>query len=293
MTEIDIIGVPTDYGANRRGVDMGPSAIRYAGLVNTLKELDVVCTTDTNVDVPPVEEGDAQPAMAEMQRVMADLETQVSDAVEQERVPLVLGGDHSISLGSLRGTASTTDTGVIWFDAHPDVNTQETSPSGNVHGMPLAAALGYGEFPDWTRADIDEENVAIVGLRSVDDGERDLLLDSDITVFTMEDIDRRGIAAVVRDALDVATDGTDGLHVSLDIDWLDPKEAPGVGTPVHGGVTYREAHLAMELIAENHAENGSLRSMDVVEVNPIRDRENKTAELAVELVTSALGKRIL
>ncbi len=293
MTKIDILGVPTDYGANRRGVDMGPSAIRYAGLLNEIESLGLDCERDLNITVPPIEEGDAQPPMTELEQVMQSLSEEVVEATDDGRLPVMLGGDHSISLGSLHGTAQNGDTGVIWFDAHPDVNTQETSPSGNIHGMPLAAALGYGDFPDWTRADIAEENVAIVGLRSVDDGERELLADSDVTVYTMEDIDRRGIGDVTRDALDVAGTDTENVHVSLDMDWLDPKEAPGVGTPVPGGVTYREAHLAMELVAEHNSEHGSLRSIDVVEVNPIRDRENKTGKLVVELVASALGKRIL
>jgi arginase len=185
---------------------------------------------------------------------------------------------------------------VIWFDAHADFNTPTTSPSGNVHGMPLAATLGKDAFRDaeWAHAPrVREASVAYVGLRSVDEREREAIRESDVTAFTMSDVDERGITAVVEDALDVATDGTDGVHVSLDLDWLDPGTAPGVGTPVRGGVTYREAHSALETVSERDENEGVLRSMDVVEVNPILDEHNETATLATELAASAFGKRIL
>jgi len=198
-------------------------------------------------------------------------------------------------MGSVGGLHQYDSLGVIWFDAHGDFNTPSTTPSGNVHGMPLAALLGHGEFEsmEWARAEgLSEENVALVGVRTLDENEREHLRESDITVFTMSDIDTRGLTDVVQEALDIATDGVDGFHVSLDMDWLDPQIAPGVGTPVRGGVTYREAHAAMEQVAARDGEGSTLRSIEVVEVNPILDEQNETADLATELATSALGKRI-
>jgi arginase len=216
----------------------------------------------------------------------------VAEALTDGVTPVALGGDHSIAIGSLSGSARDAEIGAIWFDAHGDFNTPTTSPSGNVHGMPLAAALGIGEFEgvEWANApNLREGNVAIVGLRSVDGPEAEAIRESDVTAFTMSDIDEEGITEVVSDAISVATAGTEGVHVSLDLDWLDPNEAPGVGTPVRGGVTYREAHSALELVAESAA----LRSLEMVEVNPILDQHNETANLAVELAASALGQRIL
>ncbi len=294
-----------DHGANRRGVDMGPSAIRYAGLANTLAEAGVDVEDDGDLFVPRAEERDpdandlengSAKFLAEVREVCETLGDRVATTLDEDAFPLVLGGDHSIAVGTMNGAARGADLGVIWFDAHADLNTPSTSPSGNVHGMPLAAALGRGYFADrsWAEAPgLREESVAYVGLRSIDDGERDPIRESDMTAFTMADIDERGITAVVEDALAVATDGTDGLHVSLDLDWLDPSAAPGVGTPVRGGVTYREAHSALETVADHDRSARSLRSMDVVEVNPILDESNETAELAAELVASAFGKRIL
>ncbi|MFC6728703.1 arginase, partial [Natronoarchaeum mannanilyticum] len=219
------------------------------------------------------------------------------ETVADGELPLALGGDHSIAIGTLAGTGRDAEIGAVWFDAHGDFNTPETSPSGNVHGMPLAAALGRGAFADreWAQSEgLREENVAIVGLRSVDGAEREALRESAVTVYTMSDIDARGLTPVVEDALDVATDGVEGFHVSLDLDWLDPGEAPGVGTPIRGGVSYREAHAAMERVAARDAAGDAvLRSMELVEVNPILDEHNETAELATELAASALGKRIL
>jgi arginase len=282
---------------------MGPSAIRYAGLAPTLADAGIDCRDDGDLAVPRMEERDPDtetpPAgtarfLRETRSVCAALSDRVADTLDEGMTPLALGGDHSIAIGSLTGSARSASIGAIWFDAHGDFNTPTTSPSGNVHGMPLAAALGVGDFADdayeWARArGLDASNVALVGLRSLDDAEREAIRDSDVTAFTMSDIDRRGIAAVVEDALYVATDGTDGIHVSLDLDWLDPTVEPGVGTPVRGGATYREAHLAMEAVAER----GSLRSMKVVEVNPVLDEQSETAALAVELVASAFGKRVL
>jgi arginase len=298
---VRVVGAPTDYGANRRGVDMGPSAIRYAGLAAELERASRAVVDDGDVRAPRAEERDPEaerPAsgrakfLRETREVATRLADRVAGALAADELPLVLGGDHSVAIGSVTGSARDAEIGVVWFDAHGDFNTPETSPSGNVHGMPLAAVLGVGEFADveWANAaGLDASNVAIVGLRSVDESERSAIADSDATTFTMSDIDERGIASVADDALDVAAAGTDGVHVSLDLDWLDPREAPGVGTPVRGGATYREAHTAMEAVAERDC----LRSLDLVEVNPILDDRNETAALATELSASALGKQIL
>jgi arginase len=299
---VRIIGAPTDYGANRRGVDMGPSAIRYAGLADEIESGGIECVDVGDLDVPRVEEEattkEAElnahylPAIRDVSERLAD---EVAAARDDDRIPLVLGGDHSVALGTLTGSARDADLGVIWFDAHADFNTPDTSPSGNVHGMPLAAALGRGAFANrpWANAPrISEENIVLVGIRSLDQVERSILRESDITVFTMSDLDDEGTTAIVERAVDIASDGVDGVHVSLDMDWLDPREAPGVGTPVRGGVTYREAHAAMEVVAEADARERILRSLEVVEVNPILDDSNVTADLATELASSALGKRI-
>ena len=298
MQSVRIIGVPTDYGASRRGVDMGPSAVRYAGLADELGALgfDVVDVGD--LLAPRIEEAArADPGRPDAKyldaiaSVCARLADEVAGTLAGDETPLILGGDHSIAIGTLAGASRGTDLGVVWFDAHGDFNTPATTPSGNVHGMSLAAALGRGEFgtEPWARkSGLDEGNVALVGVRDLDPEERRTLRESDVTVFTISEIDDRGITAVVDDALDVASSGTDGVHVSLDLDWLDPTEAPGVGTPVRGGVTYREAHAALERVADV-----DLRSLELVEVNPILDDHNRTAELAVELAASALGKRIL
>ncbi|GGL59203.1 arginase [Halocalculus aciditolerans] len=302
---VRIIGAPSDYGANRRGVDMGPSAIRYAGLAEELEAMGLETTDEDDLPIPRAETRDPDVEqlrsgnakfLRETREVCEALEARVADAIEAGMFPLVLGGDHSIAIGSLNGAGKNADVGAIWFDAHGDFNTPETSPSGNVHGMPLAAALGRGAFAEepWASENrLREENVVYVGLRSVDDHERDAINASEMTAFTMSDIDERGIGPVVEDALDAATAGVDGIHVSFDMDWLDPNEAPGVGTPVRGGSSYREAHSALELVAERHASEGVLRSMELVEVNPILDSHNQTADLAVELAASALGKRIL
>ncbi len=305
MQTVRIIGTPMDYGANRRGVDMGPSAIRYAGLADELERAGVDPVDTGDLFVPRAEERDpdATPPsrgnakfLREIEDVCSRLADEVAGTIEDGVFPLVLGGDHSVAIGSMNGSARTGDLGAIWFDAHADLNTPETSPSGNVHGMPLAAVLGRGVFGDleWAHAPaLRESSIAYVGLRSIDDRERKLVRDSEMTAFTMSDIDERGIATVVEDALEVATTGTDGIHVSLDLDWLDPNAAPGVGTPVRGGVTYREAHSALETVSKRHDRDRVVRSMDVVEVNPILDEANETAALAAELASSAFGKRIL
>ena len=298
---VRLIGAPTDYGANRRGVDMGPSAIRYAGLTDQLRSAGVEPVEAGDIWAPYAEECDPETralrtGRAKFLEATKTVCTQVAETVESTlaagETPLVLGGDHSVAIGSVSGSAAAESIGAVWFDAHADLNTPSTSPSGNIHGMPLAAILGIGEFAEqeWATApNLKPENVVLVGLRSADAAEKALVDERALTVFTMSDIDRRGITAVVDDALAVATDGVDEIHVSLDLDWLDPTEAPGVGTPVRGGVTYREAHAAMEQVAAAAA----VRSLDLVEVNPTLDRSNETAELATELAASALGKRIL
>ena len=299
---VRIIGVPMDLGADRRGVDMGPSAIRYAGLADQLEATGLACVDGGDVAVPRPEERDPDASeprrgrakfLGETETVTGRVSDAVAETVADGQFPLILGGDHSIAIGSVAGAASGEDLGVVWFDAHGDFNTPETTPSGNVHGMSLAAILGVGPFADveWaTTPTVPPENVALVGLRDLDDDERELIRESDVTAFTMSEIDERGVTDVVDEALSVATDGTEGLHVSLDMDWLDPTEAPGVGTPVRGGVSYREAHVAMEYVA-NYGD--VLRSFEFVEVNPILDQHNETAELGCELVASAFGKRIL
>jgi arginase len=295
---VRILGVPTDYGVDRRGVDMGPSAIRYAGLEDAITGLGLSCTDAGDLSVPegpmhgPADTGrDAAKYLDEVEVVTRALAERVGGAIEDGALPLVLGGDHSVAIGSAKGATRTGELGIVWFDAHGDYNTPATTPSGNVHGMSLAALLGEGEFADheWARTPIDPANVAVIGVRDLDDGEREALRESAVSVYPMSDIDRRGISAVLDDGFETACADTDGVHLSLDLDWLDPQEAPGVGTPVRGGATYREAHTAMERIAETIGSD--LRSIELVEVNPIRDRQNATAELAVELVASALGKR--
>jgi arginase len=293
---VAVIGAPLDLGQDRRGVDMGPSAIRYAGLDRRIAELGRDYADWGNVPTPVAEavaEGDEELRFLEqITATCSEVARLVRRAVEEGCLPLVLGGDHSIALGTLAGLRRDGPGGVLWVDAHGDLNTPETSLTGNVHGMVLAAALGLGgaafEHESWTLPAIDPARVALVGVRSLDDAERGLLRDLGAAVYTMSDLDRLGVEHVMREALG-HVDGPGFVHVSLDMDVVDPADAPGVGTPVRGGLTYREAHLAMELVAES----GIAGSLEVVEVNPILDRENETARLAVELVASALGARIL
>lgn len=294
---VRIIGVPIDLGADRRGVDMGPSAIRYAGLHERLKKLGWKVEDIGNIDVPIAETREIQDTrlkyLPEIVEVNQRLYQAVAQAINEGVIPLIIGGDHSLGIGSLAGcAASGKQFGVIWFDTHGDYNSIDTTNSGNIHGMPLAIANGIGADEltgvGGTGRKIREENTVIIGARDFDDEEREMLRKSRITVFTMSDIDRQGMEEVVRRGIEIAKQGTDGVHVSFDLDVLDPIEAPGVGTPVQGGMTYREAHLAMEMIAECTC----LLSMDVVEVNPILDMHNKTAELAVGLIGSAFGQRV-
>jgi arginase len=294
---ISLLGVPMDLGADRRGVDMGPSAIRYAGIGDKLRALGYDVEDLDDVPVPGPEARDFGDSHLKYLDPIVAVSAQTADRVAQQvtsgSLPVILGGDHSIALGSISGVARVrSPIGVIWFDAHADFNTDETTPSGNIHGMILAALAGLGD-PRLVNAagpgpHIDPHRIAIVGARDLDSGERALLRKAGVHVYTMTDLDRRGMTAVTREAIKRVTEGTNGLHVSFDMDVVDPSEAPGVGTPVPGGVTYREAHLAMELVAESK----TLTSLDVVEVNPILDRENRTAILAAELVLSAAGKRI-
>jgi arginase len=305
-----IIGAPLDLGAGRRGVDMGPSAIRYAGLEDRLCALGGDCVDRGNVAAAVAEAtAEDDPRARFLPAIRATCERggfwpppgppgarspgQVGVALDEGRIPIVLGGDHSIALGTLGGLAARHGPGaVLWFDAHGDLNTPETTPSGNVHGMPLAAALGRGgpafESPAWTLPALQPERVAVIGARDLDPGERALIAELGLAVHSMSAIDRRGIEAIVGEALERAA-GAPFVHVSLDMDGLDPDVAPGVGTAVRGGLTYREAHLAMELVAES----GLLCCLEIVEVNPILDRQNATAALAVELAASAFGAATL
>ncbi|HEV8179583.1 MAG TPA: arginase [Gaiellaceae bacterium] len=298
VREIAVIGAPLDLGAGRRGVDMGPSAIRYAGLEQQLADKLAVRVSDTGNVISPVVEttamGDERVRYLEQILDLCDrLAGLVAAAAGRGALPLVLGGDHSVALGSLVGMAQARGPGgVVWVDAHGDLNTPETSPTGNVHGMVLAAALGLAgdsfRRDGWPLPAVEAGKLALVGVRSLDDGERKLLHQLEAKVFTMSEVDRIGVEPCMQEALAHAS-GAAFLHLSFDMDVVDPDYAPGVGTPVRGGLSYREAHLAMETVAESRR----IDSMDVVEVNPILDRENATGQLAVELVASALGARIL
>lgn len=292
---IRVIGVPMDLGQSRRGVDMGPSAIRHAGLHERLRNLGYVTEDAGNVSIPERATLAAHPERSFMSAVV-DGCTAAYDAGAQaladDRFPIFLGGDHSISAGTVGGVSTKGPIGLLWIDAHADANTPETSPSGNIHGMPLAALLGLGaaSLVDLGRSGpkLTFERVALIGLRDVDPGERTLLRDHGVAAYTMTDVDEHGIGDIARRALTHLSE-VERIHVSLDMDVVDPLEAPGVGTPVPGGLTYREAHLLMEVISRD----GRVQSADLVEVNPILDEHNRTAEMAVELIASLLGKSIL
>ncbi len=300
---IRIIGVPLDMGASRRGVDMGPSAMRVAGLEARLEAVGHQVTDGGNIRVEVAETRKSGASNARYLAEIAETCTRTAEAVvrtlEEGMVPMVLGGDHSLAAGSVSGVAEfyrkrNERIGLIWLDAHSDINTPETSPSGNVHGMPLAALLGLG--PDALQniygfsPKVAPENTVLIGIRDIDAAERDNIRRAGVAeVYTMRDIDERGMRTVMEEALRAAGRGTAGYHVSLDMDWIDPEDAPGVGTPVRGGATYREAHLAMEILADH----GRMLSFEIVEVNPVIDEHNRTADLAVELACSAFGKKIL
>jgi arginase len=300
--KIRVIGVPLDLGQSRRGVDMGPSAVRVAGLEARLEALGHVVEDGGNVPVAIPEQEKEGHAHAKYLKEITATCTKHAELVlktlESGKVPLALGGDHSVAAGTVAGVAEyyrrqKQKVGLIWIDAHSDINTPDSSPSGNVHGMPLAAIMGlwpselaniFGFSPK-----VSPENCVLVGIRDVDAVEKENIRKAGVEVFTMRDIDERGMRAVMEETLHMATRGTAGYHVSLDMDWVDPEDAPGVGTPVPGGATYREAHLAMEIMADD----GHLLSFEIVEVNPVIDEHNRTAELAVELALSAFGKKIL
>jgi arginase len=302
QSHIAIVGAPMDLGAGRRGVDMGPSALRVAGLNEKLASLGYEVQDLGNIIVDQPENLPVGPTNArylpQIAHTCTRLATMVEQVAEEGRVPLVLGGDHSVAMGTVTGMSrhfrkSGEKMGLLWIDAHADMNTPESSPSGNVHGMPLACIIGLGPqelvcLGGYTPK-VDPANVAIIGLRSVDEVERLNVRSTGVHAFTMRDIDERGLRSVMQEAIGSASNGTAGFHLSFDMDVLDPQEAPGVGTPVRGGITYREAHLAMETICDC----GQMCSMEVVEVNPVIDEVNRTALLAVELIMSAMGKRIL
>jgi arginase len=299
---IRVIGVPLDLGAARRGVDMGPSAVRVAGLEARLEALGHVVEDAGNIAVAIAEQKKEGAAHAKYLKEITATCTKHAELVlrtlDSGRIPLVLGGDHSVAAGTVSGVAEfyrrkNEKIGLIWIDAHGDINTPDTSPSGNVHGMPLAAIMGLGP-PELGNIfgfspKIAAENCVLVGIRDIDETERENIRKSGIEYFTMRDIDERGMRSVIEEALRIAGRETAGYHVSLDMDWIDPEDAPGVGTPVRGGATYREAHLAMEIIADH----GRMLSFEIVEVNPVIDEHNRTAVLAVELSLSAFGKKIL
>jgi arginase len=303
--KIQVLGVPLDLGASRRGVDMGPSAVRVAGLEARLEALGHQVTDGGNIRVEIAETQNIGSADARFLNEIADTCVRTAEAVGQSleggMTPLVLGGDHSVAVGTVSGVAEfyrrhEQKIGLLWIDAHSDINTPQTSPSGNIHGMPLAALLGLGSGLEPLSQifnyspKISPENTVIIGVRDIDAAERENIRRAGVVaVYTMRDIDERGMRTVMEEALRAAGNGTAGYHVSLDMDWIDPEDAPGVGTPVRGGATYREAHLAMEIIADH----GGMLSLEIVEVNPVIDDRNRTADLAVELACSAFGKKIL
>ena len=288
-TRVDVIGVPMDLGADRRGVDMGPSAIRYARLRDGLEALEIADIFDHGNLAVPVPESNAAQAVKNAKylpiilTVCAELASAVEASIRAGGFPVVLGGDHSIAIGTLAGLrrARGVAPGLIWIDAHGDINTPLTSPSGNVHGMPVSIALEDHS--------IDIGRTVLIGLRDVDAGERRRIAALGVRAFSMSEIDRLGMERVMEIAMGIAGDGPRSVHVSFDMDGIDPREAPGTGTAVPGGLTYREAHLAMEMIASA----GLIGSLEITETNPILDEHNRTARLAVELILSALGKTIL
>lgn len=298
MKKLSIIGMPMDLGQTRRGVDMGPSAIRYAGinerlavLFDWIEDLGDITVGRPEVKIDPNSNLRNLELVAEKNSLLAE---EVDKIIESGSFPLVLGGDHSIAIGTLAGVSKHyKNLGVIWYDAHGDLNTAETSPSGNIHGMPLAASLGLGHEKltqiGGYSPKIKSENIVIIGARSLDDGEKDLIKKMGIKVFTMHEIDRLGMAAVIEETVQHLKEKTDGVHLSLDLDGLDPTDAPGVGTPVIGGISYRESHLAMEMLAEAKI----ITSAEFVEVNPILDEKNKTAVAAVALMGSLFGEKLL
>jgi arginase len=294
---ISIIGVPLDLGASRRGVDMGPSAIRHAGLEKRLEVIgyEIVDHGDIIVNRPDVcqAEGESLKYLNEITRVNKELCQRVNEAMGQGQFPLVLGGDHSIAIGTIAGVLQhKKKLGLLWFDAHGDINTVESSPSGNIHGMSVAVSLGRGHEQlraiGGVTAQLDPAKIVMIGIRDLDPGEKVLLKELGVTVFTMHEIDIMGMAKVMAEAIRIVSEDTDGIHVSFDMDVIDPLHAPGVGTPVVGGLTYRESHLAMELVSSANI----VTSAEFAEVNTVLDNKNQTAKLAVALIGSLFGERL-
>ncbi|WP_285769191.1 arginase [Peribacillus sp. SI8-4] len=298
IRKISVIGLPMDLGQARRGVDMGPSAIRCAGIIERLERLNIEVEDLGDITVGrPEDPNDPGTNLKNLSLVAAsnsELAARVDEIIESDSFPLVLGGDHSIAIGTLAGVAKHHENvGVIWYDAHGDLNTEDTSPSGNIHGMPLAVSLGLGH-PDLINIHgsvpkVKPENIVIIGARSLDEGERELIRNKGIKVYTMHEIDRIGMTRVMEESIEYLRERTDGVHLSLDLDGVDPADAPGVGTPVIGGISYRESHLAMEMLAEANM----ITSAEFVEVNPILDERNKTAIVAVALMGSLFGEKLL
>ena len=299
MLKMSVIGVPLDHGQSRRGVNMGPSAIRYAGAIDRLEAIGHVVTDEGDIQVDVAKNTEMNTTnlknVDEIIKANTSLAEKVEAVVKGGSFPLVLGGDHSIAIGTLAGLATSYENlGVIWYDAHADMNTSETSPSGNIHGMPLAVCIGLGDerlvnlYTEGQK--VKPENIVIIGARDVDPGERLLIKERGIKVFTMHEIDKNGMSSVMQDAIAyLQSREVDGVHLSLDLDGLDPLYTPGVGTPVPGGISYRESHLAMEMLEES----GLITSAEFVEVNPILDVENKTADVAVGLMGSLFGEKLL
>lgn len=297
MKKISLIGVPMDLGQTRRGVDMGPSAIRYAGVVERLENINYQVDDIGDIVIGRAEKVHSSESNLKNLKSVAEASEVLANAVDEVitngSFPLVLGGDHSIAIGTLAGVSKHyKNLGVIWYDAHGDLNTADTSPSGNIHGMPLAASMGLGH-PTLTQIagyspKVKPENIIIIGARSLDDGEKELIREKGIKVYTMHEIDRLGMTQVMEETIAYLKENTDGVHLSLDLDGLDPHDAPGVGTPVIGGISYRESHLAMEMLAEADI----VTSAEFVEVNPILDEKNKTATVAVALMGSLLGEKL-
>lgn len=299
---VRLVGVPMDLGAGRRGVDMGPSAIRIAGVSSELRRLGFEVEDDGDVGVPAPESRDpGEPSARYLEpiyHVCNRLRLRVRRTLEEGRTPLVMGGDHSIAIGTVSGVAEHfrnegKKIGLIWVDAHADMNTPEVSPSGNIHGMPLATLLGLGHpklvgLGDFSPK-VDKANVCLIGIRDIDESERQIVRQSGIHAYTMRDVDERGMRAIMQEAIGFASDGTAGFHVSFDLDGMDPRDVPGTGTPVKGGISWREANLLMEMVADS----GAMTSLEVTELNPVLDVKNQSGEVAVDVILSAFGKRIL
>ena len=299
---IRLVGVPMDLGAGRRGVDMGPSAIRIAGVTQGLRHLGYLVEDDGDVGVPAPESRDPGNPKARylepIYHVCNRLRLRVRRALEQGEVPVVLGGDHSIAIGTVAGVAEhfrnkNQRIGLIWVDAHADMNTPESSPTGNIHGMPLATLLGMGHAQlvemGGFAPKVEAKNVCLIGIRDIDAAEREIVKRSGIHAYTMRDVDERGMRAILQESIGFVSDGTAGFHVSFDLDGMDPRDVPGTGTPVKGGISWREANLLMEMVSDT----GRMTSLEITELNPILDVKNQSGEVAVDVILSAFGKRIL